>query len=274
MRARLEEAVVIRRELGDAAGLGRSLPFLGLAIDDDRETARRFAAEGVALCRAVGDRWGLALALTNLGRIEATWGDDVAARPPLEEATALFHALGDGWLLALPRTSLGAIAYRAGNHEDAQAAFAEALPCFRAVEDRRNTTQVLTNLGYVALARGEVGRARAIFAESLAFGREHGDRFNAPACLRGFGTLAIKADDPDRAAYLFAAADELFAATGSARWPAERLGGPVATDEIRALLGAEAFALTRAAGRAQALEDTIAELAVSADEAAALEGAT
>ena len=54
MRTRLEESVAIRRELGDDAGLGRALPFLGLAIDDDQEAARRLADEGVALCRRGG----------------------------------------------------------------------------------------------------------------------------------------------------------------------------------------------------------------------------
>jgi predicted ATPase len=236
MRTRLDESVAIRRELGDDAGLGRALPFLGLAIDDNHGTARRFAEEGVALCRKLGDRWGLAMGLTNLGRIEATWGDDDAAESPLEEATALFAAIGDDWLLALPLNSLGAIAYRRGNHEKAQTAFERALPCFQAVEDRRNTAQVLTNLGFVALVRGEVDQAQAIFTESLTFGREHSDQFNTPACLRGFAILAVAAGEPARAARLLAAADEFFGTTGATRWPAERLGGPETGESLRASL--------------------------------------
>ena len=236
MRTRLDESVVIRRELGDDAGLGRALPFLGLAFDDDHKAARRLAEEGVALCRKLDDLWGLAIGLTNLGRIEATWGDDNAAESPLEEATALFAAIGDDWLLALPLNSLGTIAYRQGNYEQAQTAFGQALPCFRAVEDRRNTAQVLTNLGFVALARGEVDQARAIFTESMAFGREHSDQFNTPACLRGFATVAVAAGKPTRAARLLAAADELFGTTGATRWPAERLGGPETGESLRASL--------------------------------------
>jgi predicted ATPase/transcriptional regulator with XRE-family HTH domain len=81
MRARLEESVAIWRDLGGDARLGRTLPFLGLAIDDDQEAARRLAEEGVALCRGGDDRWGLAMALTNLGRIEATWGHDAESSP-------------------------------------------------------------------------------------------------------------------------------------------------------------------------------------------------
>src|SRR5215204_1283086 len=259
MRTRFDESVAIRRDLSDDAGLGRALPFLGLAIDDDHKAARRFAEEGVALCRQLEDSWGLAMGLTNLGRIEATWGHDLAAENPLEEATALFRSIGDGWLLALPLNSLGAIAYRQGNYMKAQAAFEQALPCFQAVEDRRNTTQVLTNLGYVALARGEVNQARAIFTESLTFGREHRDQFNTPACLRGFAALAVAAGEPTRAIRLLAAADELFAATGATKWPAERLGGPVTGESPRARLCQEAFAAAWAAGRKLSLNQVIDE---------------
>ena len=259
MRTRLDESVAIRRDLSDDAGLGRALPFLGLAIDDDHKAARRLAEEGVALCRQLEDSWGLAMGLTNLGRIEATWGHDLAAENPLEEATALFRSIGDGWLLALPLNSLGAIAYRQGNSMKAQAAFEQALPCFQAVEDRRNTTQVLTNLGYVALARGEVNQARAIFTESLTFGREHRDQFNTPACLRGFAALAVAAGEPTRAIRLLAAADELFAATGATKWPAERLGGPVTGESLRAGLCQESFAAAWAAGRKLSLNQVIDE---------------
>ena len=260
MRTHMDEAVRIRRRTGDAAGLGRALPFLGLAIADDVVMARRLAEEGVARCREAGDQWGVALALTNLGRIAATSGDDAVARPPLEEATALFRDIGDDWLLALPLTSLGAIAYRAGSYEEAQAAFEEALPRFRAVEDRRNTTQVLTNLGYVALARDDVEGARGIFGESLLFGREHGDRFNAPACLRGFSAIALAYGDPTRAVRLIAAAEMMFAATGATRWPAERLGGPGSTDALHAALGEDRFTAAWEFGQGLSLEQLVADM--------------
>jgi predicted ATPase/DNA-binding XRE family transcriptional regulator len=259
MRARLEECVAIRRELGDASGLGRALPFLGLAIDDDQDAARRFAEEGASLCRLVGDSWNLAIALTNLGRIEATWGHDDAAEPPLREATALLREIGDNWLLALPLNSLGAIAARAGRHEPARAMFDEALLCFRAVEDRRNTAQLLTNLGFVALAQGALERAESIFAESLVFGREHNDRFNTPACLRGLAALAMARGVAPRAARLYAAADAAFAATGARRWPAERLGASVDIDRVRTSLGDAAFAAAWDAGRRLSLSAAIAE---------------
>jgi predicted ATPase/DNA-binding XRE family transcriptional regulator len=259
MRARMEEAVAIWRQLHDEPALGRALPFLGLTISASQQAAVQLAKEGGTYCCEAGDRWGMALALTNQGRISATWGNDAAARRPLEEAAAIFRALDDRWLHALALTSLGAIAHRAEERAEARAAFEEALRSFRAVEDRRNTAQALTNLGYAILAEGDVSHAAAVFAESLAFGREHGDRFNAPACLRGLASVALARGHPVRAARLLAAAEECSAATGANRWPAERLGGPSATDEVRVLLGEEAFVTAWKAGRALTLDDAIAE---------------
>jgi predicted ATPase/DNA-binding XRE family transcriptional regulator len=259
MRSRIEEAISIGRKQADETVLGRALPFLGLSIDDDHETARQLAVEGVEYCRRFGGTWDLALALTNLGRIEATWGHDDNARQPLTEATTLFRALGDTWLLALPLTSLGAIEHRSGHRAEAQAAFAEALPCFRSVEDRRNTTQVMTNLGHVALADGEVDRARAIFAESLIFGQVHGDGFNVPACLRGLSGVALARGNVSRAVRLAGAADTLTAATGSTRWPAERLGGPAGNNDLQSKLGEQEFVTEWESGQRMSLKQAIDE---------------
>ncbi len=256
MRARLEEAIAIQRRLDDIAGLRRSLPFFGL-VADDHATARRLAGEGVRLCRQASDRWDLAMALLNLGRTEATWGNDAAARTSLEEAAEHFGALGDRWLRALALTSTGAIAYRAGRYDHAEIAFREALDCFQAIEDRRNTTQALTNLGFALLASGDAGQAHGLFARSLAFGQEHGDRFNAPACLRGVAAVVMASGDAATAIRLSAAADQLVATTGAVRWPAERLGGAVSLDDLRAVSGQEAFAAAWAAGAALPADEAI-----------------
>ena len=78
--------------------------------------------------------------------------------------------------------------------------------------------------------------------------------------------MAVAAGEPIRAARLFAAADELFAATGAKRWPAERLGGPVATDGLRASLGEEAFAAAWAVGRGLSLGQAIDEATAGAND--------
>ena len=111
----------------------------------------------------------------------------------------------------------------------------------------------------MALSHGDLERARIIFADSLTFGREHSDRFNTPACLRGLAALAVAREDPLRAVRLYAAADALFTATGARRWPAERIGGPVAMDDVRTMLGDAAFAASWEAGRQLSLSATVDE---------------
>jgi hypothetical protein len=117
----------------------------------------------------------------------------------------------------------------------------------------------MTNLAFTVLARGEGEQARVTFVDSFAFGREHGDRFNAVACLRGFGAVALAAGHPERAVPYFALGDALFTATGATHWPAERLGGPIAIEDLRTRLGDKAFAAAWAIGQAWSLEAATAE---------------
>jgi hypothetical protein len=77
--------------------------------------------------------------------------------------------------------------------------------------------------------------------------------------LRGFASLAVAAGEPAHAARLLAAADELFAATGATRWPAERLGGPETGESLRASLCQEALAVASSAGKKRSLSQVIDE---------------
>ena len=205
----------------------------------------------------MGDEWGLALALTNLGRIEATWGSTTSPPvPPLEEATTLFRSLRDDWL-ALPLTSLGAIAFRAGTTRRRGPRLQRR--CLASVRSKIGATRPRCSptSAYVALASGEVEEARAIFAESLAFGREHGDRFNTPACLRGFGAgrlppgtpSAPSASSPPPTTCCRDRRDAV------ARRTARRAYDPL--EEFRAELGEAAFSAAWEAGRRLLEEATI-----------------
>ena len=113
-----------------------------------------------------------------------------------------------------------------------------------------------------SLAEGNVDQAGGIFAESLAFGREHGDRFNAPACLRGIALIAADRGDAGRAARFAVVADHLAGATGAPRWPAERLGAPHATEDLRARLGDDSFAAELLAGQ-QPVADAVIDEALN-----------
>ncbi len=73
------------------------------ANQSDFATARARLEESVAIWRELGDKRGLALALTvwnSLGWVSLREGRVADARALIEEGVALWRALGDRWSLA------------------------------------------------------------------------------------------------------------------------------------------------------------------------------
>src|SRR5207247_7169397 len=102
------------RELGDKRGLALALAFgngLGWVALIERRVAeaRALFAEGVALWRELGDRWGLAEALRSLGAAIRR-DEPAAARPIVEAGVALYREVGDPNGLAAALTQLGIVA--------------------------------------------------------------------------------------------------------------------------------------------------------------------
>ena len=96
-RALYEESLAIRRKLGDRWGIATSLNNLGLLAreQDDYPAARALSEESLAIQRELGDREGIALSLTNLGSVASAQGDDAAARTLFKQSLVIQHELGD-----------------------------------------------------------------------------------------------------------------------------------------------------------------------------------
>ena len=72
----------MRRELGEQRGVSSVLSNLAMvALDDsDPEAAGEYLREGLAIDRHLGDAWGVALTLANLGLVDVLQGDVTEAR--------------------------------------------------------------------------------------------------------------------------------------------------------------------------------------------------
>ena len=174
--ARLRESVALWRELGDLRRLAFALSFWGLAArSDGADTARIRAAhaESVHLFRQVDDRWGLALALYNLGddfvhTTPDTAGDGERANALYAESLELFRAERDDRGAALVLTSSGSHAARTGELTTAQAHLEEGLRILRQEGDTWRMAQALHRLAGIATVRGDPQRAGALLTECLA----------------------------------------------------------------------------------------------------------
>ena len=112
-----EEALAIRRSLGDPLGISTSLSNLGNVMLDLRDyaTAQRYQEEALALRREIGDRWATANSLNNLANVLRTEQKYAAAQYMYEESLRINRQLGDRWALAYLLEDLGALVAARGD---------------------------------------------------------------------------------------------------------------------------------------------------------------
>jgi Flp pilus assembly protein TadD len=118
-RATNEEAVLIRRRIGDTPGVGHSLTVLAaVAINSgDLDSGVRYASESVAVLRTVNDVGGLAHALDALGSAQLRVHRLTEAKQALLESLRLFASFDSpDWVMVA--VNLAAIALQAGRERD------------------------------------------------------------------------------------------------------------------------------------------------------------
>ena len=205
-RSRLEESAEICQEIGDRRGLAYALSFLSLVMAHQGESAegRPLAQEGVRLFREDGgDRWGLAIALTNMGTVAEAQADYDLAITFFEESATILRELGDKWPLSLPLRHLGIVASRQGDHLRAEGLYKESLASLRELGEKWLISLCLEELAGVACAQGKHARAarlwgaeeticEAIGATVRALYRADYERGVAAACA-GLGEEAFEA---------------------------------------------------------------------------------
>ncbi|HMA36871.1 MAG TPA: hypothetical protein VKY74_20620, partial [Chloroflexia bacterium] len=191
-RTRLEESVALSRELGDRSGLAWALSFLCRNTWPDDPAAWALGEESIALFRALGDRWGLAATLAQLASLAHVFYHDLAAATAMsEESLALFRALGDAGSTALPLGNLARHAYDRGDYATARTQFEEVLALLRAGGGKPALAGILLLLGEVARSEDDYARAEPIYAESLALYQAIGSRLQAAMVLVNLAAAAL-----------------------------------------------------------------------------------
>ena len=250
-----EESVAIWRELGEKHGLAHALTVFGLAArhQSDYSLAQTLTEEGVAMFQEMGDRWGLAFSSFCLGLAISDMGNFEWARTLFEESLAIFRVLGDRWGAALPLSSLGDVAYLQGDYSAARVRLEESLALFQELADTRSLAWALHSLGKVACALGDESRAESAYAESLNLCRELGNKLWMANRLYSLGALAHAQGDQRRAATLLAESLTLFQERGHQQGMALCLAGMAGIATTTKVFEQAA----RLLGAGEALDDTL-----------------
>jgi DNA-binding CsgD family transcriptional regulator len=229
----------------------------------DTTTPPPLLEESLALFRALGNTWGVASALRNLGCTAAILeGDHGRGIALLEESLALFHTLGDRWGMAWTLSFLGWAFHAQGNYARAARILEESLAHFREAGDLHGIGAALGNLGTLTAKQGDFTQAAVCLRESLGLHRAMGSKVGIGIALEAVAGLeALQAHEPEamaRAARLCAAAEALHASLGSEAFAGVRGDRERMVATLRTCLDEEAFAVAWAEGRAMTPEQAIA----------------
>jgi predicted ATPase/DNA-binding CsgD family transcriptional regulator len=267
-----EEALRLRRQLGDEPGIARSLSNLALLDAYRGEWARAQGAyeEVLSIWRALDERSLVALTLNNLSEVVSAQGDLELARSYLEESLAIRRELGDTRGLAYTLQNLGDVTLGLGDAARAGELLAESLALFREIESERGIAFALHSLGRLALTAGDLGRAATYHADALAIRRRLADRHGVTMDLERLAAVAAAAGRAEPAARLCGAADALRAEIRVRRPPHDERTHTDVVTWTRAQLGA-AFGLARAEGRLDPNLAVADSLILAAELAAARE---
>ena len=129
IQAKAEEALRMAETISYTFGIAKARWVLGsIAYDSDKlETAIQYHLPNVALWRELGNPFGLAGALTNLGVALLEIGEYAAARQAFEECRDIEQSLGYQRGVATDLHNLGETAYKMGEYGNAREHLSEAL---------------------------------------------------------------------------------------------------------------------------------------------------
>jgi predicted ATPase/class 3 adenylate cyclase len=145
------EALVIERELGDAARIAEALYNLAFVVaGDDIDAAGRLLEESLDLFRKAGNEQGVAQVLSMLVIRSARAGEWETVIARLQETRAIWRRLGDRLHLAFDLVWLAFALGRVGRPRDAWSTATEALELFLAVDNPTGLGIVFIDLAFLA----------------------------------------------------------------------------------------------------------------------------
>ena len=218
---------------------------------------RELSDAAVAAARASGDWSLIAGALlTMAGTCERASAWDRAARLATE-ALELYRELGDPYGVATALAELGWYDLIRGTGERAEACFDEAFELRRRHGDDRRLVEPLIDAAWLALVQGHQRTARARFLDCLELARKVDDRFLVGEALAGLSAVAGTESRWSDCAQLAGASALVHEQIGAPPWESVVMLQERATSAAREALGPATYDQFAQRGRSLRVDDVV-----------------
>ena len=185
------EGSIAAKEANGEAMMRTDLAALYYLRGNLTQSAQMFQ-EAVKKFRQVGNRDGVATALSNFADTRLSQGDLMEAKKLLEESIPEYQAVDDKEGVVLNLNNLGDVWRQTGELDKAEAAYRQAEVIARKIEDKDATAYVLSGMGDVALDRGDLASARTRYEEAFALRNQAGEKQTAAESRVSLARLAIE----------------------------------------------------------------------------------
>ena len=182
---------IAAKELNGEAMMRTDLAALYFMRGDLAECAQMFQL-AVKEFRQVGNRDGVATALSNFASTRLSEGNLIEAKKLLEEAIPEYQAVDDKEGVALNLNNLGDVWRQEGELDKAESSYRQAELIARKIEDKDATAYVLSGMGDAALDRGDLALSRTRYEESLQLRNQAGEKQTAAESRVSLARLAIE----------------------------------------------------------------------------------
>jgi tetratricopeptide (TPR) repeat protein len=194
-----QEALELRRKIGDKQGVGNVLNDLGshFAVRNQYDEALVQFKAALQIQREVRNPVYEAAALNNVGTIYLWRGSYDEAQTYLQQAVAIRERMNLPGDAADTLHSLAEVSVKTGAYETAQGQYLKALDLWRKVGNRRAEAIELYNLGDVFEYQGRYRAAVDSKADAVKIFREIGDRGAwLPKVLASYGSALSQIGQP------------------------------------------------------------------------------
>jgi len=186
-----EEALKIRREIGDVKGEGGCLNNIGIVYRNlgQYEKALSYYEDSLEIFREIGDVKGEGTVLNNIGIVYRNLGRYEQALSYNEEALKISREIGDVEGEGRTLNSIGAVYDYLGQYEKALSCYEESLEINREIGNVAREGGCLNNIGVVYRNLGQYEKALSYYEDSLEIFREIGEVKGEELTLNNIGIV-------------------------------------------------------------------------------------